>query len=182
LAKAHLEEEKADHARTQRGIVDQQKLIASHLEKNSKLELRITEQRDQIVKLETRLNELEAAGSKAMSVLSYQSEITRLTQERDSSKILLQQKTNDYQKLANMLMDYEEKLRNQESNAAGARELSELRAERDRFAAEAKEAKEWVDKYQSTLSENRKLEKRIGSLESKNVFLKKKIEKLETAK
>lgn len=195
--KTLLEEEKQSHARTQRGIVDQQKLIAQHAEKNGKLSTLIEEQKEKLERQQFRLSELECAGSQAMNVVSFQKEIERLTQDRDSTKALLLQKSNEHAKLSQMLISYEEKLRKLESSGGGTpvvaspaiatrgssrtleKELQTLKEERERLAKEAAEAKDWAAKYNNALVENKKLEKRLSSQETKTLFLKKKLEKLE---
>ncbi len=184
--KCALDEERAAHARTQRGIVDQQKIIGQHTEKHAKLSAMIEEQKEAIARLTARLGELEAAGSQAMSALSFQKELARLTQERDANKTLLAQKTSEYQKLSAMLLDYEDKLQRQESSAPGngvasaaaAAESAALKEELKRVTADVVSA---TAKYEATLVENRKLEKRLASQESKNVFLKKKLDKYDSA-
>lgn len=184
--KSALDEERAAHARTQRGIVDQQKIIGQHTEKNAKLGALLEEHKETIARLTARLAELESAGSQAMSALSFQKELARLTHERDANKTLLAQKTSEYQKLSAMLLDYEAKLQRAESGgghasataAAAAEDCAALRDELRRVTADVVSA---TAKYEATLVENRKLEKRLASQESKNVFLKKKLDKFETA-
>jgi chromosome segregation ATPase len=70
--KASLETEQSNHIRTQRGIVDQQKLISQHLSKNQTLNAQIEEQKEAMTRMQIRLTELEVASSSAVSTLSYQ--------------------------------------------------------------------------------------------------------------
>lgn len=188
LAQSALDDEKAAHARTSRGIVDQQKLIAAHLERNAKLATQVEEQRERMAKQEARLAELERAGTDAMTVLAYERDIKQLQSELEGQRALLRQKSSEQKKLNDMLLDYEEKLR-------GGGGGGELRAERDRLQAEAEERDR---KYSDLLVVNRSLEKKVrslhanvffprltlaqvGSLERKCDFLKKKVAKFEGA-
>lgn len=152
-----LDEERQSKIRTERSMVDQQKLIAGHLEKNAKLNAMIEEQKEHIAGLNRRLQELEAAGSQASQVLTLQKDLAKMTSERDSAKVLLNQKAADLQKMQTMLMSYEEKVRSKETS----------------------ESHDWADKYNTMIQENKKLEKQLKSAESKYAFLKKKVEKLE---
>ena len=176
--KQQFEEEKINHSRTQRGIVDQQKLIASHVEKNAKLSAMIEEQKEQMQSLNKKLQELEKAGSEASNTLALQKEIEKLKHEQASQKALVAQKTAEAQKLNAMLVSFEEKVRNNDS----AQEMENMKDEMDILRKRAEESQELTEKYNAVILENRKLEKRLSSQEAKVTFLKKKLEKLETSK
>lgn len=155
LAKVAFEEEKQEHIRTQKGIVDQQKLISQHAEKNQKLSQLIEEQKLENNKALARIKELEAAGSSAMSSLAFQKDLERLTSERDSAKVLVAQQKAELAKMQQMLLSVEQK-----GNPATAAQLEEMEA-----------------KYNATILVNKKLEKQLASIEAKYNFLKKKTEK-----
>ena len=158
-----LEEEKQDHVRTQRGISDQQKLITGHSERNNKLSALIEEQKEEKARLQSRIKELEQAGSSAMSALTYQKDLQRLKEERDSAKSLVSQKTAELARMQQMLVSMEEKTRGG-SLGGGVGDTSA-------------ELEEIQSKYNATIQINKKLEKQVTSLEAKYNFLKKKSEK-----
>ncbi len=159
LAKKELEAEQANHKLTRGSIVDQQKLISQHAEKNLKLEAKFDELKEEKAALHARLVELEAASSNAKSVQAYQKDLARLTTERESDRALLVQKSADLQKVTAMLVSFEEKSRGG-GRGAGDADVAQMQ-----------------EKYEKLIGVNQKLEKQLTTLEKKNQFLKTQLEK-----
>eukprot|EP01093_Parvamoeba_rugata_P000455 TRINITY_DN10486_c0_g1_i1.p1 TRINITY_DN10486_c0_g1~~TRINITY_DN10486_c0_g1_i1.p1 ORF type:complete len:401 (+),score=29.61 TRINITY_DN10486_c0_g1_i1:137-1204(+) len=148
-----LEEEREAHLRTRKAISDQAKLIEAGKARERKLSHKLQLAEGEREHLAVRLAKLDAAGSLASSTLHLQEEVQRLQREAEEGARALKQMSSEMKKRNQMVMEYEERLQ----------QLSE--------GGSTLEAQEYAAKYQTLIGVNRKMEKKIKSLEAKVVYL-----------